>query len=89
MLGVAVLLCQELPHSSPAQALTLQFNGFHSTPSGPGVLLEINPELILNCDIRVRIFKLLMSPRIDSKEPIPQGWVAWRAGMTTLFLLGS
>jgi hypothetical protein len=35
---------------------------------------------------RLRIFKLL---RIDSKEPIPPGCVAWRAGTTTLFLLGS
>ncbi len=26
------------------------------------------------------IFKLLRSPRIDSKEPIPPGCVAWRAG---------
>jgi hypothetical protein len=38
---------------------------------------------------RARIFKLLRSPRIDSKEPIPPGCVAWRAGTTTLFLLGS
>jgi hypothetical protein len=29
------------------------------------------------------------SLRIDSKEPIPPGCVAWRAGTTTLFLLGS
>jgi hypothetical protein len=38
---------------------------------------------------RARIFKLLRSPRIDSKEPIPPGCVAWRAGTTNLFLLGS
>ncbi len=37
---------------------------------------------------RVRIFKLLRSPRIDSKETIPPGCVALRAGTTTLFLLG-
>ncbi len=36
-----------------------------------------------------RIFKLLRSPRIDSKESIPLACVAWRAGTTTLFLLGS
>jgi hypothetical protein len=36
-----------------------------------------------------QIFKLLRGPRIDSKEPIPPGCVAWRAGKTTLFLLGS
>ncbi len=38
---------------------------------------------------RAQIFKPLMSPRIDSKEPIPPGCVAWWAGITTLFLLGS
>ncbi len=38
---------------------------------------------------RARIFKLLRSPRIDSKELIPSGCVAWRASTTTLFLLGS
>jgi hypothetical protein len=38
-----------------------------------------------------RIFKLLRSPRIVSKEPIPPRCecVAWRAATTTLFLLGS
>jgi hypothetical protein len=34
-------------------------------------------------------FKLLRSPRIDSKEPITPGCIAWRAGTTTLFLFGS
>jgi hypothetical protein len=38
---------------------------------------------------RARIFKLLSSPRIDSKESIQPAYVAWRAGTTTLFLLGS
>jgi hypothetical protein len=38
---------------------------------------------------RARIFKLLWSPGIDSKELIPPAYVAWRAGMITLFLLGS
>ncbi len=36
-----------------------------------------------------RIFKLLRSPRIDSKKSIPPAYVAWWAGMTTIFLLGS
>ncbi len=40
-------------------------------------------------ELRERIFKLLKSPRIDSKEPIPPDCVAWRAGTSTLFLLGS
>jgi hypothetical protein len=38
--------------------------------------------------IEAEFFKLLRSPRIDSKEPIPPGFVAWRAGTTDLFLLG-
>jgi hypothetical protein len=38
---------------------------------------------------RARIFKLLRSPRIDSKVSIPAAYVAWRAGTTTLFLLNS
>ncbi len=38
---------------------------------------------------RARIFKLLRSPRIDSKDSIPTAYVAWGAGTTTLFLLGS
>jgi hypothetical protein len=37
----------------------------------------------------VVILKLLRSPEIDSKESIPQAYVAWRAGTRTLFLLGS
>jgi hypothetical protein len=36
-----------------------------------------------------RIFKLLRSPGIDSKESIPPAYIAWRAGAITLFLLGS
>jgi hypothetical protein len=39
--------------------------------------------------VRARIFKLLRSPKIDSKESISPAYVAWRAGTTTLFLLGS
>ncbi len=35
------------------------------------------------------IFKLLRGPGIDAKESIPPASVAWRAGTTTLFLLGS
>jgi hypothetical protein len=38
---------------------------------------------------RVRILKLLRSPGIDSKESIPPAYVAWRAGTTTLLILGS
>ncbi len=35
------------------------------------------------------IFKLLRSPGMDSKKSIPLAYVAWRAGTTTLFLIGS
>ncbi len=38
---------------------------------------------------RARIFKLLRSTRIDSKDSIPPAYVAWRAGTTILFLLSS
>ncbi len=37
---------------------------------------------------RARIFKLLRSQRIDSKEPTPPGCVGW-GGTTTLLILGS
>ncbi len=36
-----------------------------------------------------RIFKRAWGPGIDSKEWIPSAYVAWRAGKTSLFLLGS
>jgi hypothetical protein len=39
--------------------------------------------------IRARIFNLLRSPGIDSKDSIPPTYVAWRAGATDLFLFGS
>jgi hypothetical protein len=35
------------------------------------------------------IFKHVRSPGIDSKESMPPAHVAWQAGTTTLFLLGS
>jgi hypothetical protein len=38
---------------------------------------------------RTRIFLLLSSPRIYSKESILPSYVAWRASSTALFLLGS
>ncbi len=38
---------------------------------------------------RARMFKLLRSPGIDSKESVPPAYVAWWAGTITLFLLGS
>jgi hypothetical protein len=35
------------------------------------------------------IFKLLWSPRINSKESIPPAYVVWRAGTTSLFRFSS
>ncbi len=40
-------------------------------------------------EYRARIFVLLMSSRIDSKESITPAYVAWRASTITLFLFGS
>jgi hypothetical protein len=39
--------------------------------------------------LRARMSTLLGSARIDSKKSISPAYVAWRAGTTTLFLLGS
>ncbi len=41
------------------------------------------------CVACASILKLLRSPGIHSKKSIPPANVAWRAGTTTLFLLGS
>jgi hypothetical protein len=38
---------------------------------------------------RDRMFKLLRTPGIDSKESVPPAYAAWRAGTTTLFLFDS
>jgi hypothetical protein len=40
-------------------------------------------------NLEIEFSKLLRSPGINSKESIPQTYVAWRAGTTTLILLGS
>jgi hypothetical protein len=37
----------------------------------------------------VQVFKLLKNLGIDSKESTSPTYIAWRADMTTLFLLGS
>jgi hypothetical protein len=47
------------------------------------------PYFLPEPDNRDGIFKLLRSPGIDSKELIPPAYVAWRAGTTALFPLGS
>ncbi len=44
------------------------------------------PMFLFSC---ADIFKLLRSPGSDSKKLILPTYVAWRAGTTTLFLLGS
>ncbi len=58
--------------------------GFGVSFSDSAHYLSIDP-----VSFRARIFKRLWSPGIDSKEWIPQAYVAWRAGTITLFLLGS
>ncbi len=52
--------------------------------------LNIRPELIIH-SYRMQTPNLytLRSPEIDSKESISPVYVAWRAGTTTLYLLGS
>ncbi len=45
--------------------------------------------LVMAIVYRVRTFKCLWGPGIDSKEWIPPAYVAWRAGTKTLFLLGA
>jgi hypothetical protein len=47
------------------------------------------PHHLGNLQIRDDIFKLLRRPGFDSKESIPLAYVAWRAGTTMLFILGS
>jgi hypothetical protein len=42
----------------------------------------------INLTTRAQNVKLLWSPGIDFKESIPPAYVAWRAGLITLFLLG-
>ncbi len=57
--------------------------------------IPIRNNVLLRLDVKQAheawddIFKLLRSLGIDSKESIPPAYVAWRAGTTTLFLLGS
>ncbi len=46
---------------------------------------EILPGQRIPRPTRARIF----SPGMDSKEPIPPAYVAWRAGTITIWLLGS
>jgi hypothetical protein len=63
-----------------------------SPPQGTGQLGILTnfpfAVLVMQNAFKSRIFKLLWSPRIDSKEPIPPAYVAWLAGTITLFLLG-
>ncbi len=55
----------------------------------PLSIYQYSEEVMREGVIRARIFKLIRSPRIDSKEPVPPECVAWRAVTTTLFLQGS
>ncbi len=48
-----------------------------------------NADKYTDCVPKNGIFKLSRSPEIDSEEKILSDNVAWRAGTTTLILLGS
>ena len=61
----------------------------HINPILTMALLDPNSGSSKAKEPRARIFILLRSPGIDSKESIPPAYVAWRAGTTTIFLLGS
>jgi hypothetical protein len=57
-------------------------------PPPPASLMQAN-QLRNRISLRALIFKLLRRSRVDSKDSIPPAYVAWRAGTTTHFLLGS
>ncbi len=56
-----------------------------NTEKGGGMLVWDS----IHYSYRAKFFLFLRSLRIDSKESIPPACVAWRAGTTALFLLGS
>ncbi len=51
--------------------------------------VHLQPCFLTSVIYRDRIFKLLRSPWIDSKESFSPAYVAWRAGTITSLLLGS
>jgi hypothetical protein len=71
-------------YSSPNQNSASILEQSIGTRNRVGIGLPYRPS-------RARICKRLRSPGIDSEETIPPvyEYVAWRAGTTTLFLLGS
>ncbi len=78
---LALLVPKRTLGTEPVFVNLLRSPGIHSLPCAP----VRQPYLLY----RDRIFKLLRSPGIDSKVSIPPAYVAWWAGTTTLFLLGS
>jgi hypothetical protein len=79
LLGLTpVQICNELWANSPLPVLNLHVKRY-----------ETEVALFLMIKYRARNFKLSWSPGIDSKEPFPPAYVAWRGGTMTLFLLGS
>ncbi len=86
----AMMTSEGLKTDNHEQRRWVRLSGFHERISVeiPWKLL-ILPVERLKLFKPARIFKLLWSPSIDSKEPIPPGYVAWRAGTTNLFLLVS
>jgi hypothetical protein len=70
--------------------ITSSINEIYTDQLGKRVVaLFRQPPPLSSSGFRAQIFKILRCPRIDSKESIPLAYVAWRADITTLFLLGS
>jgi hypothetical protein len=71
---------------SPHTLFQLNWAAYHA---GPPVSQCVSPVITIVLYTRDGIFKPLRSTGIDSRESIPPAYVAWRAGTTTLLLLGS
>jgi hypothetical protein len=77
------------PYHSQSRAEHRSLSIFSTTLKGQFYKISVAQYHPQQQIIRALIFKLLRSQRIDSNESIPPAYVAWRAGTTTLFLLGS
>jgi hypothetical protein len=67
----------------------MQIFSLQLSPSWRDIFSPVDIRTVQAGAARARIFKLIRGPRIDSKESITLAYVAWQAGTTTLFLLGS
>jgi hypothetical protein len=80
------VICTRLVPSGPS---VVPIVSMHISDTRPHYLLEHTRVLQIGGISLSPNFKLLRSPRMDSRKQIPPGCVAWRASTTTLFLLGS